>query len=66
MQACGVAGLFSCVVCMLLLFLGWQFAGKILFLISLLLLLGSLGWSLEFRPTSQLKQYKKTKITKNY
>ena len=45
MQACGVAGLFCCVVCMLLLFLGWQFAGKILFAISLFLLLASLGIS---------------------
>lgn len=45
MQACGVAGLFSCVVCMLFLFLGWQFAGKIVFTISLLLLLASLGIS---------------------
>jgi hypothetical protein len=45
MQACGVAGLFCCVVCMLLLFLGWQVAGKILFAISLFLLLASLGIS---------------------
>jgi hypothetical protein len=45
MQACGVAGLFSCVVCMLFLFFGWQFAGKIVFAISLFLLLASLGIS---------------------
>jgi hypothetical protein len=46
MQACGVAGLFCCVVCMLFLFAGWQFAGKIVFTISLCLLLVSLGISL--------------------
>jgi hypothetical protein len=45
MQACGVAGLFSCVGCMLFLFLGWQFAGKVLFTLSLFLLLASLGIS---------------------
>jgi hypothetical protein len=45
MQACGVAGLFCCVVCMLFLFWGYQFAGKILFAISLFLLLASLGIS---------------------
>ncbi len=46
MQACGVAGLFCCVVCMFLLFLGWQLAGKICFGVSLCLLLASLGISL--------------------
>jgi hypothetical protein len=46
MQACGVAGLFCCVVCMLFLFAGWQLAGKIVFTLSLFLLLASLGISL--------------------
>jgi hypothetical protein len=45
MQACGVAGLFCCVVCMLLLFSGWQLAGKIFFAISLFLILASLAIS---------------------
>lgn len=45
MQACGVAGLFSCVICMLVLFSGWQLVGKIFFAISLLLLLASLAIS---------------------
>lgn len=45
MQACGVAALFCCVVCMLLLFWGGQLAGKIFFVISLLLILASLAIS---------------------
>lgn len=45
MQACGVAGLFCCVICMLLLFSGWQLAGKIVFVISLFLMLASLAIS---------------------
>lgn len=45
MQACGVAGLFSCVVCMLFLFAGWQVAGRVFFACSLLLLMASLGIS---------------------
>lgn len=45
MQACGVAALFGCVVCMLLLFAGWLSAGKIVFVVSLLLLLTSLAIS---------------------
>lgn len=45
MQACGVAGLFCCVICMLLLFSGWQLAGKVFFVISLLLVLVSLATS---------------------
>ncbi len=45
MQACGVAGLFCCVICMLLLFSGLQFAGKIFFVISLCLMLASLAIS---------------------
>ena len=46
MQACGVAGLFLCVFCMLVLFGGWITLGKILFIGSLLLFLASLGISL--------------------
>ncbi len=46
MQACGVGGLFLCVFCMLVLFVGWTVAGKILFAGSLLLLLTSLSISL--------------------
>ncbi|MFT5700657.1 MAG: hypothetical protein ACI8ZB_003538 [Desulforhopalus sp.] len=46
MQACGVAGLFLCVFCMLMLFGGWVQLGKIFFTGSLLLLLASLGISL--------------------
>lgn len=45
MQACGVAGLFFCVICMLLVFSGWQLAGKIIFVLSLILVLASLGIS---------------------
>jgi uncharacterized membrane protein len=46
MQACGVAGLFFCVFCMLVLFGGWLTIGKWLFVVSLILLLVSLGLSL--------------------
>lgn len=46
MQACGVAGLFLCVLCMLLLFAGFFTAGKIAFVSSLVLVLASLGISL--------------------
>lgn len=46
MQACGVAGLFSCVVCMFFLFAGCQLAGRLSFACSLLLLMASLGISL--------------------
>jgi hypothetical protein len=45
MQACGVAGLFCCVICMLLLFSGLQLAGKITFVTSLCLMLTSLAIS---------------------
>lgn len=45
MQACGVAGLFCCVICMLLLFSGLQFAANIIFVLSLLLMLVSLAIS---------------------
>jgi hypothetical protein len=46
MQALGVASLFSCVLCMFALFAGILLLGKILFGLSLLLMLGSLGLSL--------------------
>lgn len=46
MQACGVAGIFLCVCCMLVLFVGWTLAGKVLFVGSLVLLLCSLSISL--------------------
>ena len=46
MQSLGVSGLFGCVLCMLLLFEGWQSAGTIIFALSLLLMLGSLGYSI--------------------
>jgi len=46
MQALGVASLFLCVVCMFLLFAGHMAAGKILFGISLLLLMSSLVLSI--------------------
>ncbi len=46
MQAFGVASLFLCVFCMFVLFAGKIFFGKIVFGLSLLLLLTSLGISL--------------------
>lgn len=46
MQALGVAGLFSCVLCMFALFWGYLVAGKIIFGLSLLLMMGSLALSL--------------------
>jgi Protein of unknown function (DUF2721) len=46
MQACGVGGLFLCVLCMLVLFGGWLQLGKLLFIGSLFLLLASLAISL--------------------
>ncbi len=46
MQVAGVASLFFCVLCMLVLFVGWPLAGKILFATSLILMLASLGISL--------------------
>ncbi len=46
MQVAGVASLFFCVLCMLVLFAGWMLAGKVLFTASLLLMLVSLGLSL--------------------
>lgn len=46
MQFCGVSSLFGCVLCMLMLFLGWQNVGKIVFAGALLLMMISLGFSL--------------------
>ena len=46
MQALGVASLFSCVFCMFLLFAGRILSGKIVFGVSLLLLMASLALSL--------------------
>ncbi len=46
MQACGVASLFLCVFCMFTLFAGKIFIGKIVFGVSLFLLMTSLGISL--------------------
>jgi len=46
MQALGVLSLSMCVVCMLVLFTGQQLAAKVLFGVSLLLLLASLSQSL--------------------
>ena len=47
MQALGVASLFFCVVCMLVLFLGWGSVGNVLFVISLVLM--SLSLAVSFR-----------------
>ena len=46
MQTLGVGSLLSCTVCMSILFAGWQFAGKIAFAISLILMVGSLALSI--------------------
>lgn len=45
MQTLGISSLFLCVLCMFLIFAGEYFAGKVIFGISLLMLLGSLGLS---------------------
>jgi hypothetical protein len=45
MQAFGVASIFLCVACMFALFAGSQLVGKVLFAVSLLLLMASLGLS---------------------
>jgi hypothetical protein len=47
MQAMGVSGLFSCVLCMFALFWGYILAGKIIFGLGLLLMMGSLALSLK-------------------
>lgn len=46
MQSLGVFSLFLCVLCMFVLFAGFDLAGKVIFGISLLALLVSLGLSL--------------------
>lgn len=45
MQAFGVASLFLCVVCLFVLFAGKMFLGKIIFSLSLVLMMISLGLS---------------------
>lgn len=45
MQAFGVASLFSCVLCLFVLFAGEIFIGKIVFSLSLILMMISLGLS---------------------
>jgi hypothetical protein len=46
MQATGAASILGCVLCMLVLFAGWIEVGKVLFVVSLLLLIASLVLSL--------------------
>lgn len=46
MQAFGVASLLLCVVCMFVLFAGWELAGRLIFGISLVLMIASLALSL--------------------
>jgi len=46
MQAYGIGGLFMCVLCMFALFANELLVGKIIFVISLLMMLASLGYSL--------------------
>jgi hypothetical protein len=46
MQATGAASILGSVLCILVLFAGWQDAGKVLFVISLLLLVASLVLSI--------------------
>lgn len=46
MQACGVAGLFLCVLCMFVIFAGLNMVGNIIFGLSLLFILASLAISL--------------------
>ena len=47
MQGFGVAGLFLCIMCMIMLFLGANNIGQFSFGTSLLLMLGSLAFSLQ-------------------
>ena len=47
MQAFGVASLFSCVLCLFVLFAGKLFVGKIIFSFSLILMMISLGLSFQ-------------------
>lgn len=46
MQIYGMLSLLLCMVCMFLLFAGWILAGKIVFVVSLVLMIGSLAISL--------------------
>lgn len=46
MQFCGVASLFGCVLCMLVLFVGWEPLGKAVFGLALGLMMLSLFYSL--------------------
>ena len=46
MQSLGVSGLFGCVLCMFLLFEGWNGVATAVFALSLLLVLGSLAFSI--------------------
>lgn len=45
MQALGISSLFLCVLCMMVIYLGWQETAKLIFGLSLLFLLVSLGVS---------------------
>ncbi|MFW2374619.1 MAG: DUF2721 domain-containing protein [Gammaproteobacteria bacterium] len=47
MQGFGVASLFLCILCMFALFAGTILVGKIIFGLSLMLMLASLGYSLQ-------------------
>jgi len=47
MQGFGVGSLFMCVLCMFALFGGMLLLGKVIFAISLLMMLASLGYSLQ-------------------
>ncbi|WP_207435844.1 DUF2721 domain-containing protein [Sabulibacter ruber] len=46
MQAFGIASMFSCVLCMFMIYAGWQTAGTIIFGLSLILLMISMALSL--------------------
>lgn len=46
MQSLGVSSLFGCVLCMLVLFAGYEMLGKVVFALSLFLMMGSLGYSI--------------------
>ncbi|NEM98049.1 DUF2721 domain-containing protein [Pontibacter burrus] len=46
MQALGISSMFGCVLCMFILFAGYEVAGKYVFGLSLLLLMGSLALAL--------------------
>ncbi|GAB2550328.1 DUF2721 domain-containing protein [Rufibacter soli] len=46
MQAFGIASMFSCVLCMFMIYAGWQTAGQLIFGLGLVLLLVSMALSL--------------------